>query len=111
MKYLIWNGNKMTGNGIKQLAKECCFRILAATEEKNVDKTAYSFYGIVKEVYASAKSEGIFDKEKDEIIDLLKVTQAMVKLILETEGWTIDMINEFDNKIEKLWNLDGDEEC
>lgn len=92
-------------------ATQAFINMTKAAKEKDIDKAAIVFYGIIKRTYAAAREEDLFEKDKDEIILALKGTQLMMMLMLASEGWDADMVEEFDDKVKKLWNVDGDEEC
>jgi len=94
-----------------RVAMESFFNMHAAAAEKNINKAATVFYSVVKRTYATAKEEDLFEKDKDEINTCLKGTQFMMQMMLVKEGWTTEMIQEFDDKVDKLWNVDGDDKC
>ncbi len=92
-------------------ATRCFINLLQAAKEKDIDKAATVFYGVIKRTYAAAKEEDLFEEDKDDIIACLKGIQVMMMVMLSSEGWTAEMVTEFDDKVDKLWNVNGDDKC
>lgn len=88
-------------------AMESFLLIQAVAKEKNIDKAAVVFYGIVKRTYALAKEQDLLEKDKEQIDRALKGTQALIMIGFKTvEEWTEEMIEEFNDKVKELWVID-----
>ncbi len=86
--------------------KRCFNNILKAIEEKDTKKTATRFYDLVKRTYAYARSEGLLEKDKEEIDGNLKGVRALVFIMILSHGWEKEQIVEFNEEVDKLWVVD-----
>ena len=89
-------------NAMKQ-AKEYFLRIHKVSEAKDVEKTSYCFYDIIKNTYALAEKEGVLEKDREDIVATLKGMQMFVTLMFMQHGWDNEMVDQFNNKIDELW--------
>lgn len=91
---------------ISMAAADSFLKVMTAAEEKNVLKAALAFYDIVKKTRGLAKTEGVLEKEKDQINKGLSNSQAMITMMLVVAGWRGDQIKEFEDKVDELWIKD-----
>jgi len=87
-------------------AKGFFLKMVGVVGTKDPSKMAICFYDLVKQTYGLAKGEDVFIKEKEKIDDTLKGMMFLVRKILEQDGWTEEMIEEFDEKTMELWVID-----
>ncbi len=92
-------------------AKDIFLKMVAIIEEKDVDKMAICFYDLVKRTYGLAKGQGVYEEDKEKINDTLKGMLVLVKAMTKAGQWEEEMIEEFDDKVMKIWNVDGDDKC
>ena len=81
-------------------------KMISIAEEKNIEKMSMCFYDLVKQTYGLAKDQDLYEKDKEEIDSALKGMMVSAKMILEQSEWTEDMIEEFDKRVMKLWDID-----
>jgi hypothetical protein len=99
------NMDEKTAKTIEQ-AKSLYLRMEKVTEDKDVEKTAICFYDVIKQTYALAKEQNVFEKDKEDIILHLKGMMVMMSMLQMQHGWSGDMITEFDDKVMELWDVD-----
>lgn len=82
------------------------FKMVNITEERDVDKMATCFYSFIKYIYGMAKDQNIYEEDKEEIDDTLKGMMVLIKAMFIRQDWTQEMMEEFDEKVMKLWIID-----
>jgi len=95
-----------TDEDVTKAAKDCLLAMRIAAKAKNIEKAATVFYDVIKRTYVLAKQEDLFERDKDKIIYSLKEAQAVLALGFISDGWTREMVEQFEDKVKKLWVID-----
>lgn len=98
--------DSMSKEECTKIAMESFLAIQAAAKEKNIEKAATVFYGIVKRTYALAKLQDLLEEDKEQIDFALKGTQALMLIGLNVEGWSTEMIEKFNDRVKELWVIE-----
>jgi len=82
------------------------FKMISIAQEKDVEKMSICFYDFIKQTYGLAKSQDLYEQDKEEIDSSLRGMMILIKATLELSDWTEDMIEKFDKEVVKLWIID-----
>ncbi len=89
-------------------------KIASTIESRDPIKAAFCFYSIVNQTYSYAKEEDRLESKlgRMEVEAHLSYTKAVIRDCMMSEGWSLQSIMEFENKLEELRTINtGDEEC
>lgn len=95
-------------NKIKKQAHSLCVNMMKVVEAKDVEKTAYCWYNVIKHTYSLAEGQGVLEEDREEIETTLKGMQKTLNIMFMLYDWDIDEIKQFDDKIKELWVPGGD---
>jgi lactate dehydrogenase-like 2-hydroxyacid dehydrogenase len=87
-------------------AKGVFLKMVDIIAARDVDKMAVCFYDLVKQTYALAKGQDVYENDKEQIDDTLKGMLVLVTAMLRAGQWTEEMIEDFDDQVMKLWVTD-----
>lgn len=85
-------------------AHQSFLTIKEASSEKDVKKTAFRCYAMIKKTYGLAKEANVYERDKEKMDDQLGFILGMVKMMFLAHGWDTDMMDEFDKILDGLWS-------
>jgi len=98
-------------NEVAKKAHACFKKIEVFAYSHDAKKAALAFYDIVKTTYAMAKDDDQYEKDKKDINSCLKGALMMMTMVLRVNNWTDEEMEIFENRVDELWVLDGDDKC
>ena len=80
-------------------------RLQVFAKNRDAEKAAYCFYDIVKYKYSIEKDDGRYEENKGCIDNNLTVNRREIIKCFVSQEWTVNMIQEFNDRVDMLWGI------